>query len=153
MYKKFINSDLFLNKNLSIYIIFSIITLLIFFLWIYELINFENIISTQLKDYFLETLSIALTEMKYGFNGYIGKSDILAQLSSSKIETIDSKINEILRKNDYSNNYHILSVSEVGYIDYFRISFYIFGFQIKSLVNLFYFIFFISYICFFFTYI
>lgn len=153
MYKKFINSDFFLNKNLSIYIIFSIITLLIFFLWIYELINFENIISTQLKDYFLETLSIALTEMKYGFNGYIGKSDILAQLSSSKIETIDSKINEILRKNDYSNNYHILSVSEVGYIDYFRISFYIFGFQIKSLVNLFYFILFISYICFFSTYI
>ena len=153
MYKNFINSDFFLNKHLSINFLFLIITCLIFFSWIYELINFENLISPQLRDYFLETLSIALTEIKYGFNGYIGKTDILEQLSSSKIETIDLKIDEIIKKNNYSNNYHILSVSEVGYIDYFKISFYIFGIRITSLVNLYYSILFISYICFFFSYI
>ena len=43
----------------------------------------DKVISPQIMDYFLEALSIALSEIKYGFDGYTGFETIRETLNQT----------------------------------------------------------------------
>ena len=145
---------MFLRYKYNFLIILSTILLLLisFIIGIYY--SSHQIVSSQMSTYFFEALSIVLTEYKYGFDGYQGKLEIFNFLKpfSSKIDHINKAIDYVL-KNDFTNNnsYHLLHVSEIGYVDFIRHSFFLFGFKLSSIYFLFYLILLVSIILFIFS--
>ena len=128
------------NKNLKIFITFTIFCLILLSYLNGVFYKSHLITSSQISPYLFEAISIVLTEHKYGFDGYQGKTAILEYLKgfSANINQLDTAINYIL-ENDFKNHnkIHLLYVSEVGYVDFIRNSFYVFGYKFSSIYNFF----------------
>ena len=92
----------------------------------------------NLSNYF----GAVITNMKYGKTGYIGYKEVLNVLKNNNGFIDNTIINKALALSSLStDDYYTLGPMDVGYIDYCRFAFFLYGPQVDSLLLLYFSIF------------
>ena len=124
----------------------------------------HNTTSIQQFNHLSEAISIAIKDITTGSQGYIGYSNVLKLLHINENESVEKSITNInqninkslklIDSGQYdSEDNHILFNSEIGFVDYIKIAFTLFGFNFESLYFIYYLFFILSsFICLFYIY-
>ncbi len=109
-------------------------------------------------DYYPQAIGIAISSLKYNLGGYVGYDHIYETLISNGMnwdfhcnhEILNHAIQKALMAGELpSKSIYTFWVGDVGYIDYIRASFLIFGYKIESFLYLYFLLIFIQVMIFF----